>query len=81
MASAWKQNAWVVVIHGEEHRGCRQFAAMEVELMSFATPFFLVPVDVQEYCACPSNFGSHEPRYNQKKAEPIAVGEQRRLKL
>lgn len=81
MASAWNHNVWVVVIHSEEHRGCRHFAAMEVKFMSFATPFFLVPVDVQEYCTCASYFSSHESRYNQKKAEPIAVGEQRRLKL
>jgi hypothetical protein len=54
---------------------------MEMKLMSFAAPFLLVPVDVQEYCTCTSNFCSHEPRYNEKEAEPIAVGEQRWLKL
>ena len=81
MASARKQTARVVVVRGEEHGGSREFTTMEVMLQLLATPFFLVPIDVKEYCTCSSNFCSHEPRHNEKKAESVAVGEQRWLIL
>lgn len=73
MTSARKQTARVVVVCGEKHGGSREFSTVEVMLQAFATPFFLVPIDVKEYCTCSSNFCSHEPRHNEKKAESVAV--------
>ena len=81
VASAGKQAARVVVVRSEEHGGGRKFTTMEVMLQLFATPFFLVPIDIKEYRTCSSNFCSHESRHNEKKAESVAVGEQRWLVL
>jgi hypothetical protein len=54
---------------------------MEMMFESFATPLFLMPVYIKEYCTGSGNFCSHEARYDEKKAESIAIGEQRWLKL
>ena len=75
MASAREQTSWIMMVHGEGHRRRGEFAPMQVMFMSFATPFFLVPVDVEEYGTGSSYLRGHEPRYDEEEAEAIAVRE------
>jgi hypothetical protein len=65
MTPARKKAGGVMMVHGEEHGRSREFTSMQMMFVSLATPFFLVPVDVEEYGACTRNLRSHESGHNQ----------------
>ena len=75
MTSAREQAGGVVVVHGEEHGGCGEFAAMQMVLVPLPAPLLLVPVDVEEYGTGASYLRGHEPRHDEEEAEAVAVCE------